>query len=242
MNRVTFLLETGERLGCLLNPESLSIRRLAGIRPRQSLGGGLTGVGLADDVLLQTGGGTTELQLELLFDVTIAGSSISTEDVRDLTAPLWELAENRVGQEGRLQSPVVRFVWGKSWNIPGVIVAVSERLEFFTPGGTPQRSWLRMRMLRVLSPQGQQPTALSSQSLSSQALRVVNSGTSFATDQVQNYEVVGQGDRPDAIAARYYNSPSLWRIILSYNNIDDPLHLAAGTQLQIPPRSALEGQ
>jgi hypothetical protein len=242
MDRVTFLLETGERLGCLLNPESLAIRRLAGIRPRQSLGGGLTGAGLADDVLLQTGGGTTELQLDLLFDVTITGSSITTEDVRDLTAPLWELAENRVGQEGRLQSPVVRFVWGKSWNIPGVIVAISERLEFFTAGGTPQRSWLRMRMLRVLNPQSQPRIALASPSLSSQALRMANPSASFVADQVQTYEVVGQGDRPDTIAARYYNSPSLWRIILSYNNINDPLRLAAGTLLQIPPRSALEGQ
>lgn len=237
MERVTFLLETGERLGCLLNPESLAIRRLAGIRSRRSIGGGLTGAGLADDVLLHTGGGMTELQLDLLFDVTIAGSSIATEDVRDLTAPLWELAENRVGQDGQLQSPVVRFVWGKSWNIPGVIVAISERLESFTPGGTPRRSWLRLRLLRVLNPPNRQPTTLPARSL-----RVADSAIPLNTDQMQTYEVVGEGDRSDAIAARYYNSPSLWRVILSYNNVDDPLRLAAGTQLQIPPRSALEGE
>ena len=38
MERVAFVVEsTGERLGCLLNPESLVLRRLAGIRPRLSI-------------------------------------------------------------------------------------------------------------------------------------------------------------------------------------------------------------
>lgn len=35
MERVAFLIEpTGERLGCLLNPESVILRRAAGLQPR----------------------------------------------------------------------------------------------------------------------------------------------------------------------------------------------------------------
>lgn len=150
MERVALLIEgTNERLRCLLNPESLVLRRRAGIQPRHSATGRLTGEGLADDPLLYTGGGYTELQLDLLFDVSLASSTVSRDDVRELTAPLWRLAENWAEGGAGGRPPLVRFIWGKSWNIPGVVVAVAERLESFTSGGTPQRSWLRMRLLRA---------------------------------------------------------------------------------------------
>ena len=128
MERVAFLLEeTGERLACMLNPENLVVSRSAGIRPRRSLGGALTGLALTDDPLIYTGGGTTELQLRLLFDISLSGSSVRAEDVRELTAPLWQLAENVAGSDVYARPPLVRFVWGKSWNIPGVVAAVAER-------------------------------------------------------------------------------------------------------------------
>src|SRR5262245_32780098 len=150
MERVAFLIEhSGERIGCLLNPESIVRRRAAGLRPRRSVSGLLTGRGLSDDQLIYTGGGMTELNLDLLFDVSVSGSTISTEDVRDLTAPLWALAVNAPVEDGYGRPPLARFIWGKSWNIPGVIAGVAERLEWFTPEGIPRRSWLRMRMLRV---------------------------------------------------------------------------------------------
>ncbi len=153
MERVAFLIEeTNERLRCLLNPETLVLRRTAGVRPRQSATGQVTGSGLADDPLLYTGGGRTELDLDLLFDVTLPGSSVTSDDVRDLTAPLWRLAENNQATAGYGRPPFVRLIWGKSWNIPGIVVAVAERLEFFTPAGVPQRSWLRLRMVRTAVP------------------------------------------------------------------------------------------
>ena len=143
MERVAFLLEkTGERFGCLLNPESVVVRRLAGVRPRQSTSGPLTGAALKDDPLIYTGGGMTEILLDLLFDVSLGGSTVDTEDVRDLTRRLTELAEGIAGDDKYGQVPLVRFVWGKSWNVLGVVTAIAERLEYFTPSGAPQRSWL----------------------------------------------------------------------------------------------------
>jgi Contractile injection system tube protein len=153
VERVAFIIEdTGERIGALLNPETLVARRTAGVRRRRSLAGPVTGVGLSDDPLLYTGGGTTELLLDLLFDVTLAGSTIETDNVRELTGPFWELAENAIGQSGYGQPRLVRFVLGKTINILGIVAAVAERLEFFTPEGLPRRSWLRMRFLRVSEP------------------------------------------------------------------------------------------
>lgn len=248
MERVAFLLEeTNERLGCLLNPDSLVMRRVAGVLPRRSVGGQFTGVGLRDDPLLYTGGGRTELELHLLFDVSLAGSSIETNDVRDLTGPLWNLAENTRSANGYRRPPLVRFVWGKSWNIPGIVAAVAEYLEQFTADGAPRRSWLSMRLWRVNEPlretvPGGQP--LQTQAFSPADLEV--SPDRVPADRVQAH-VVSAGERLDEIAARYYQDqpamevPALWRMLASFNNLQDPLHIPAGFLLRIPPLSALRG-
>ncbi|HEY6292464.1 MAG TPA: hypothetical protein VI455_13015 [Terriglobia bacterium] len=240
MERVAFLVEkTGERIPCLLNPASVIVRRLAGVRSRHSTTGPLTGAGLKDDPLHYTGGGTTEINLDLLFDVSIAGSSISTGDVRDLTRPLWELAEGTSEGDGFSQPPLVRFVWGKAWNIPGVVVAVAERLENFGADGAPGRSWLRMRLLRVserVLPRPEAPTL-------GPSIPAVPEGAEIASSQMLVHEVRGgtretqeEGGSParlDAIAHQYCGHP-WWKPIAQFNNIDDPTRIPPGTLLKIP--------
>lgn len=246
MERVAFLVEeTNERLGCLLNPASLVVRRVAGVLPRSSLGGQFTGSGLRDDPLLYTGGGRTILELRLLFDVALAGSSIQSNDVRDLTGPIWNLAENTQSAGGSRRPPLVRFVWGKSWNIPGIVTAVAERLEEFAADGTPQRSWLSMRLWRVNEePEESTPREQGLQALSPAELDVAPG--SVPADRVQTH-VVSAGERLDSIAARAYpaevgeSGPARWRALASFNNLEDPLHLPAGFALQIPPESARGG-
>ena len=154
MERVYLLVEdaTQRRLPCLLNPETLVQRRLAGVQPRRSATGRLTGTGLADDPLLYTGGGYTELELDLLFDVGLVDAPQKPENVRALTQPLWELAESAPEGQNRGQPLMVRFLWGKEWNFLGVVVAVAERLDMFTSEGVPQRSWLRLRLVRSQLP------------------------------------------------------------------------------------------
>jgi hypothetical protein len=257
MERVAFLLEqSGARLGCLLNPEGLIMRRTAGVHPRRTLGGQLTGARLADDPLLYTGGGMTELRLDLLFDVTLAGSSIQSEDVRDLTRPLWDLAENTTGDDGSGRPPQVRFVWGKSWNIPGVVAAVAERLEYFTPEGAPRRSWLRMRLLRLNEPatrataaEALGPAPFSAEDLSGMAApggaaenaavhAIIGGGGETPAAESAPEETGAWTERLDELANRYYGDPSYWRALAAFNDIDDPLHLLAGGLLRIPPLSA----
>ena len=254
MERVAFLIErTGERIGCLLNPESIVRRRAAGLRRRRSAGGLLTGHGLSDDQLIYTGGGTTELNLDLLFDVSVSGSTIATEDVRDLTAPLWALAENVPAEDGYGRPPLARFIWGKSWNIPGVIAEVAERLEWFTPEGIPRRSWLRMRMLRVAESQSQQQMVRHSNpaiapapaARSSDGVSPATSARGAVVGGGRVYEVVGESSEGGSseggsseplynIASRHGRSPSWWKVIAEHNGVDDPLRIAPGTQLRIP--------
>ena len=150
MERVTFLIEqSNERLACLLNPESLVIKRIAGVRKRSLFESPLACAGQSDPPLQFTGGGQTLYQFDLLFDLSVAGSTIETKNVRKLTAPLWDLSENKYNVTNSAYLPVVRFIWGKCWNVPGIITAVAERLEAFSPEGEPGRSWLRMKMVRI---------------------------------------------------------------------------------------------
>ena len=261
MERVAFLIEeTNERISCLLNPESLTVRRQSGVRPRRVAGGVLTGADLADDALLFTGGGMTEMFLELLFDVALADSSAAQEtikDVRDLTAPLWRLSENSAGRQEQANErnygqPVkVRFVWGKSWNVPGVIAALSERLDYFDSSGVPLRSWLKIQFLRVVEPsqanfENQPPPLILPPEKDSELRNSLN--LTNLIDETNGETEVHQyaaGERLDQLAQQqygFYGHPALWRWLAAYNGISDPLHIAPGTVLRFPPLSVLKGK
>lgn len=247
MERVTLLIEsTGQRLSALLNPEGLLLRRSAGVRTRSSIGGAITGTALADDPLLFTGGGATELELDLLFDVTMSGSTIETDDVRALTQPFFALAENLADAEGG-RPPLLRFIWGKGWNFPGVIAAVAERLEYFTDLGVARRSWLRMRLLRVTD---EPPVMPPEPALVHRLEEAEQTGTlpPIAGD-VDLHPVLsagtGEGDstqseRLDQIATRYYGHPALWRVLALYNDLPDPLTLDPSLVLRVPPLGLVE--
>ncbi len=233
MERASFLIEeTNQRIGCMLNPESLVLRRTAGVQPRPLAGGHITGLGLSDDPVFYTGGGKTELELDLLFDIWLAGSSVTTEDVRDLTGIFWNLAENATNIDGYRQPRIVRFVWGKSWNIPGVVTAVSERLERFTTSGAAQRSWLRMRLLRVSEAVAQQPTAVPDYDLEAVPVETLEN-IEPSDEDIPVYEYIA-GERLDEIAFRHYGNPSFWRLIAAFNGLADPNDIPPGTVLRLP--------
>jgi Contractile injection system tube protein len=243
MERIAFLVEsTGERIGALLNPESLVVRRRAGVGPRRAAGGQLAGAGLADDPLLYTGGGRTELDLELLFDVDLARPTLDVDDVRELTGPLWQLAEN--GAEERYGRPaLVRFVWGKSWNVRGIVGAVAERLERFTAAGTARRSWLSLRLLRV----AEGPVTRASEAPTPPPAAQLDAAAQAPPDVPVAHEVLGAGGEGGVgeslydLAFAYYGNPGLWRLIAGFNGITDPLRVPPGTVLRIPPAPGAGG-
>ena len=240
MERVAFLIEkTGERVPCLLNPASITMRRNAGIRVRGSVSGPLAGAGLTDDPLLYTGGGTTELMLDLLFDVSLVTAPEPVENVQDLTRPLTVLSEGSPAEQGTRQLPLVRFIWGKAWNIPGVVASVAERLEQFTANGAPQRSWLRMRFVRVAEPAG---TDLP-ESTAVQNIGDLPDETELSPSDVIFHDVQGAGhdeeggehsERLDEMAATQYGDPGWWRVIAQFNDIEDPWNIPAGRTLMLP--------
>lgn len=294
MERVAFLIEeTGAQLTCLLNPEALEQRRAAGFASRRHAGGLIVGDARADDPVIATGGGITELDLMLLFDADVAQETASGAattvrprsidepaltlnaaspgtptpssvppravsvppeeraapsratppfDVRTLTGPFWALAEN--GEGDHPAPPVVRFIWGKVWNVPAIVLFVAERLELFDADGLPRRSWLSLRLRRVDLAQ-----ARASQGSASTADRGGGSagGSGSMSRTIPLDDRGGPMERLDQVAAARYGNPELAWPLAARNGIDDALTLATGNaagvrrsaQIVLPDEAAL---
>lgn len=260
MERVTFLIEsTNVRLTCLLNPEdredSLTIQRSSGAAREES--SSLTGSDLSDNRVVSRGRGDTRLTLKLLFDVSLAGSSIRSADVRDLTRPLWDLTEYPLqgtrqaaaGSKGR-ELRQVRLFWGKGWEIPAVVESVAERYERFSANGLPQRSWLTLGLMRVHDeiPPAEAPIVHPATAMPPpERLAAASAAGSGAGGSAPNWgvhEKLGsdvQGEQLWQLASRYYGDPRLWRLIALANDIAHPLKIQAGKLLKIPPLKILKG-
>lgn len=238
MESVTFIVgDTGERISCQLNPERLVQRRTAGLRRPVAGSGPVTGPHVSDDLLLHTGGGRTELDLELLFDIeTPSTAQAAPGDVRDLTRPLWQLAENPT--EANQPVRAVRFCWGL-WNVLCVVAAVAERLERFSASGTPTRSWLSLRLVRIPDPTP--PPVQAPDDAPTPAAQVAAALVAPSLDVhvpsdpgVDASGQVAGGERLDEIAARYYGAPWLWRVIAAANGLYDSVFAPPGQALTIP--------
>jgi hypothetical protein len=249
MERVAFLLDdTGEHIGALLNPETVVMSRTAGVEPRRSAGGRLTGAGLADDPLLFTGGGHTELRLDLLFDVDLAPAQLGVLDVRQMTRPIWRLAENSAEVDRKRRPPSVHFLWGRAWDMPGIVTEVAERFDRFDADGSPLRSWMRLVFVRI----GQSADEEGGENYElAQRLPPVD----LTAPPVDTVPVPGDGSmdllppvpgepvlpaRPNTPTREYgiasmnaYGTPLLVKQILAFTGIDDPFHFAG--RLAIPP-------
>jgi hypothetical protein len=255
MERAAFLIQdpqqrsTETRLSCLLNPNTLVFRRVAGLRRRRSLTAAVTQDGLRDDLLFETGGGLTELRVDLLFDVNLPGTWLgitsadggtADADVRDLTRPLWNLAENQRRPGDVAGPPRIRFVWGKRWDFPAVVAAVAERLENFAPSGVPQRSFLRLRLLRAgddATPEDTgAPASRTPAPEPASPLDVVPAAERAPAGTYDSYRSPGH---PMFLTAYLlFGDPARWTAIAEANPDVDPVFVPPGTVLSIPTPEA----
>lgn len=248
MERVAFLVEsTGQKIDCLLNPESVVVRREAGVQQRRLPGGPLIGAAVSDTPLIHVGGGMTEIDLDLLFDVSLLSGETAVVDVRELTKPLWDLAENETIDSISSILPFVWFVWGKYWRIFGVISTIAERLEHFTSEGIPRRSWLRMRMLRT-----PEPKIETDEATLPLPLRPDEVDSNFNGNILQDYQFSGGGGnrdlnvrdsavRLDVTAFELTGHAELWRWLVP-SNIENPLEMQVSETDFLVPRSIKSGE
>lgn len=246
MQRVVFLLEAeAKQISCMLNPETIVIYRQAGYREKQSIGGGVSNAIHSESPLLFTGGGSTFIELELLFDTTLADVDKTITDVRQLTSKFFMLTEAVTEGTGVNQLPVIRMIWGKSWNTSAVVTDVVERLDYFTRNGVPRRSWLKMR-LRKVNPERSNGTAIvhKKKRLSERILKNVEElkdkfDLLESKGKTMDTQTLVTTDPLDSIAQKYYQDSSLWKLLAVFNNIGQPTDVSSQRRIKVPSLAEL---
>jgi hypothetical protein len=127
--------------------------------------------------------------------------------------------------------------------VPGVILAVAERLECFDPQGVPKRSWLSLLMRRVeeqLEAGNAPPPPTSPQFEINQSESA--DGDSGDDSVVLPVDEDGTAMTPlYLVAAERYGDPRYDRAIAEYNDLDDLLELDEGQAIRLPPSSSVAG-
>jgi hypothetical protein len=167
-------------------------------------------------------------------------------DVRQMTRPVWRLAENSAEVQRQRRPPAVRFVWGRAWNVPGVVTEVAERFDRFAPDGSPMRSWLRLVFVRVGSSADEEGgeayelgTRLPVVDLTAPPVGAVTVLGDGATPPIEAAE--GPAGGPPAVPSTElgllsqaaFGTPLLWKLLLEYNGVDDPARFSG--PLAVPP-------
>lgn len=166
--------------------------------------------GLGSSLLQFVRGGAPTLTMDLFFDTTSAGT-----DVRLYTQLIVGLTDLTPQTHA---PPRLLFMWG-TLAFPCVLERVSQRFVYFSPEGMPLRAELSV-------------TLHGDQTLE----RLLASVPLESADRAKTH-MVGTGDTLQAIAAREYDDPRLWRPIASASGLDNPLTLQVGQQLSIPALS-----
>jgi len=126
---------------------------------------------------------------------------------------------------------------------------VSEHLDYFDSTGTPLRSWIRMRFLRVIEPTGEDlakppPPPTGEETAAADILQDLQTRADVTGNEVKVHTYAA-GERLDQLVRQqygFYGHPALWRLVASYNNISDPLNIPSGTILQFPPLTDMGGK
>jgi LysM repeat protein len=163
--------------------------------------------GLSGPILQFVNGNQRTLDLDLFFDTT-AGRT----DVRQHTQKVADLLKI----DSELHAPPILLVsWG-SLELRCVLVRLSQKFLQFLEDGRPVRARLTVSFNEFLDPERE--------------AKEINRQTADFT----KVHVTGPGETLEGIAARYYQNPFVWRAIALANDIDDPLAIEPGDELQIP--------
>ena len=158
------------------------------------------------------GAGTTKLSLALWFDVSAMDEN-PVDDVRRLTQQVvyFMTPQTAEGDTTKKVPPALRFSWG-SFLFDGIVDAIEESLEFFSPDGKPLRAnvTLSLSQQKILQASfGDAPNQPGTRPLSAARSNASLQGMAAAA---------GKSD---------------WQAIASANGIEDPLRLQAGALIDL---------
>ena len=203
--------EKGDRIPCLFNPTALQVTRVnqwAADAP----------AGRAMPRLRFAGSRSGTLHLELFFDTTAEGGSVTTHTSKLLA--LMEPDPSLPGADaasGNVRPQWVKFHWGDLHSFKSVLTSLDLAFVYFAGDGTP----LRARADVILT-QYEQDAAFGPQNPTS------------GTPEPHRVHRVAPGETLDRIAAAHYGDPTRWRDIAAANGVEDPLAIRPGVLLGIP--------
>jgi Contractile injection system tube protein/LysM domain len=168
---------------------------------------------------LQWGGGSSAtLNLELFFDTTHEGKSVSTYVDKLVKVMMIDTSLRGYSEKRKNGRPGwVKLHWGKFHSFKCVIDKLDVKYTYFTKDGMPLRATASVSLVQYIADKQwpkQNPTS--------------------GTPTPGRAHVVQRGESLDRLASRYYGDPFRWRPIADANGIRDPFSLKPGRVLDIP--------
>lgn len=153
-----------------------------------------------------------ELSMELFFD-----TYDTKKNVKEYVKKIEELMLINVEKH---RPPIVLVSWGKNaLNFQCVLEQMEQRYTMFTNDGTPVRAIINVTF-REIDP--------------NQNGSLVSGGEKESPDHTK-VRVIREGDTLQHLAYLEYEDASLWKILATTNDIEDPTNMKAGTIIQVPP-------
>jgi nucleoid-associated protein YgaU len=194
----------------MYNPAELTTAKSANWNRPQQKGAGSAGKPQF------TGAGPQTVQMELWFDAWDQADADVTRCVKTLFE--WTKPTPTSITKKLPRPPVLGFEWGSNQILADLkffLKTVNAKYVLFKPDGTPVRASATLSLEEVPEdPPKQNPSSGARESRRS--------------------HLVDEGDSLHAVAYREYGDPNLWRGIAAFNDIDDPLRVAAGTRILVP--------
>lgn len=192
----------------MFNPEAVRVTKSVAPKPAKQAGSSAPKQQF-------TNGNTAVLEFgELLFDCFDNRENVYVRHVH------WFEQLLKV-DEHLHRPPRVVFLWGSGWSAEAADNKVNTGMWFvtgldvnytmFLPDGTPVRATCKLTL-------AEEPPA-----------------ETKSSPDTAHVHLVARGDTLQGISGREYGNPGEWRRIAQANGIDDPLKLAPGRRLLIPP-------
>jgi len=202
--------QTFERLKFKYNPEQFSLSK------RTSWTN--DGFSLESDWQEPTYNSTSPASLQL--DIFLDAFEELTGDVSGDVNKLIDWTKPRSMLIGPPHPPLLEFMWGMTNVLPGLrfyLESVDANYTLFRVDGTPIRATCKLSLVEATNPAARQnPTSGGASGMESHLLL--------------------EGETLHSVAWDAYGDPGLWRAIAGFNDIDDPMRVAPGTLVLIPPR------
>ena len=203
----------GKAVDVQFNPETLKVSFANQIVPPPPPGGDQAAGNAGRQFV---GAGTTKLAITLWFDVT-AMTEAPLDDVRRLTANVvyFITPKKSTIDPTKLAPPGLRFSWG-SFLFDGIVEALEETLEFFSPAGKPLRAQVALTV-------SQQKILVA---------RFADNGRPGKRPGQHPFTPARAGDSLAALAAANGKGGD-WQGIAAANGIEDPLRLNPGALIDL---------